>query len=140
MAKTIGIDLGTTNSCMAVLEGGEPSVLENAEGGRTTPSVVAFTESGERLGGVRINNDPYAFRSVMAEAGVHPEVVLEATYGWYWAADLLAELGAEVHLADAANVVRPLCSDLHRRVGVRLRPDPSRSLRFPAARRRSSPA
>ncbi len=51
MAKTIGIDLGTTNSCVAVMEGGEPTVLENAEGGRTTPSVVAFTESGERLVG-----------------------------------------------------------------------------------------
>jgi molecular chaperone DnaK len=51
MAKTIGIDLGTTNSCMAVLEGGEPTVIENAEGGRVTPSVVAFTQSGERLVG-----------------------------------------------------------------------------------------
>jgi molecular chaperone DnaK len=51
LAKTIGIDLGTTNSCVAVLEGGEPTVLENAEGGRTTPSVVAFSESGERLVG-----------------------------------------------------------------------------------------
>ena len=51
MGKTIGIDLGTTNSCVAVLEGGEPTVLENAEGGRTTPSVVAFTDSGERLVG-----------------------------------------------------------------------------------------
>ena len=51
MGKTIGIDLGTTNSCMAVLEGGEPTVIENAEGGRTTPSVVAFTPSGERLVG-----------------------------------------------------------------------------------------
>src|ERR1700726_4105593 len=51
MAKTIGIDLGTTNSCMAVLEGGEPPVIENSEGGRTTPSVVAFTASGERLVG-----------------------------------------------------------------------------------------
>ena len=51
MAKTIGIDLGTTNSCMAVLEGGEPTVIENAEGGRTTPSVVAFAKSGERLVG-----------------------------------------------------------------------------------------
>lgn len=51
MAKTIGIDLGTTNSCMAVLEGGEPTVIENAEGGRTTPSVVAFAASGERLVG-----------------------------------------------------------------------------------------
>ncbi|MGE5434661.1 MAG: molecular chaperone DnaK [Candidatus Doudnabacteria bacterium] len=51
MTKTIGIDLGTTNSCMAVLEGGEPTVIENAEGGRTTPSVVAFAPSGERLVG-----------------------------------------------------------------------------------------
>jgi molecular chaperone DnaK len=51
VGKTIGIDLGTTNSCVAVMEGGEPSVLENAEGGRTTPSVVAFTEGGERLVG-----------------------------------------------------------------------------------------
>src|SRR5512133_630016 len=51
MAKTIGIDLDTTNSCMAVLDGGEPRVIENAEGARTTPSVVAFTSSGERLVG-----------------------------------------------------------------------------------------
>jgi molecular chaperone DnaK len=51
MGKTIGIDLGTTNSCMAVLEGGEPTVIENAEGARTTPSVVAFTDGGERLVG-----------------------------------------------------------------------------------------
>ncbi len=51
MGKTIGIDLGTTNSCVAVMEGGEPTVLENSEGGRTTPSVVAFTEGGERLVG-----------------------------------------------------------------------------------------
>src|ERR1700753_2147772 len=51
MAKTIGIDLGTTNSCMAILEGGEPTVIENSEGGRTTPSVVAFAQCGERLVG-----------------------------------------------------------------------------------------
>jgi molecular chaperone DnaK len=51
MAKTIGIDLGTTNSCMAVLEGGEPAVIPNAEGGRTTPSVVAFAKDGQRLVG-----------------------------------------------------------------------------------------
>jgi len=51
MAKVIGIDLGTTNSCMAVMEGAEPTVLENAEGKRVTPSVVAFTKSGERLVG-----------------------------------------------------------------------------------------
>src|ERR671914_1607164 len=51
MAKTIGIDLGTTNSCVAVIEGGEPTVIPNAEGGRTTPSVVAFTKDGQRLVG-----------------------------------------------------------------------------------------
>src|SRR4028119_1480119 len=51
MAKILGIDLGTTNSCMSVMEGGEPVVLENSEGARTTPSVVAFTKTGERLVG-----------------------------------------------------------------------------------------
>ena len=51
MAKTIGIYLGTTNSCVAVMEGGEATVIPNAEGGRTTPSVVAFTKDGERLVG-----------------------------------------------------------------------------------------
>src|SRR2546430_3256635 len=51
MAKVLGIDLGTTNSCMAVMEGGDPVVLENSEGARTTPSIVAFTKSGERLVG-----------------------------------------------------------------------------------------
>jgi transposase len=66
--------------------------------------LIRMTESGERLGGVRINNDPYAFRSALEDAGEHPEVVLEATYGWYWAADLLAELGAEVHLAHPLGV------------------------------------
>src|SRR5882757_7928320 len=51
MGKIIGIDLGTTNSCVAVMEGGEAKVIPNEEGGRTTPSVVAFTKSGERLVG-----------------------------------------------------------------------------------------
>jgi len=51
MSKVIGIDLGTTNSVVAVMEGGEPVVIPSAEGGRTTPSVVAFTKDGERLVG-----------------------------------------------------------------------------------------
>ena len=53
MGKVIGIDLGTTNSCVAVMEGGQPKVIVNAEGANTTPSVVAFTESGERLIGIQ---------------------------------------------------------------------------------------
>ena len=51
MGKIIGIDLGTTNSCVAVMEGGEPLVIANAEGNRTTPSVVAFSKTGERMVG-----------------------------------------------------------------------------------------
>ena len=66
--------------------------------------VVRMTESGERLETVRISNDPEFLRAVMARAGEAPEVVLEATYGWYWAADTLAELGARVHLAHPLGV------------------------------------
>ena len=51
MSKVIGIDLGTTNSCVSIMEGTQPKVLENAEGTRTTPSVVAFTDSEEKLVG-----------------------------------------------------------------------------------------
>jgi molecular chaperone DnaK len=56
MSKVIGIDLGTTNSCVAVMEGGEPKVITNAEGSRTTPSVVGFTKTGERLMGIAAKN------------------------------------------------------------------------------------
>ena len=51
MGKTIGIDLGTTNSCVAVMDGGEPKVIPNKEGARTTPSIVGFTQRGEKLVG-----------------------------------------------------------------------------------------
>jgi transposase len=66
--------------------------------------LVRMTEAGERLETVRISNDPEYLRSVMARAGEAPEVVLEATYGWYWAADTLVELGATVHLAHPLGV------------------------------------
>src|SRR5688500_10841770 len=63
MAKVLGIDLGTTNSCMSIMEGGEPVVLENSEGARTTPSVVAFTKTGERLVG----------QAAKRQAGTNPQ-------------------------------------------------------------------
>jgi transposase len=66
--------------------------------------IVRMSEAGERLESVRIVNDPQRLAEVLARAGEAPEVVLEATYGWYWAADLLAELGASVHLAHPLGV------------------------------------
>jgi transposase len=66
--------------------------------------LVRMTETGERLETVRISNDPEYLRQVMARAGEAPKVVLEAAYGWYWAADTLAELGAHVHLAHPLGV------------------------------------
>ena len=66
--------------------------------------LVRMTETGERLETMRISNDPEYLREVMTRAGEAPEVVLEAAYGWYWAADTLAELGATVHLAHPLGV------------------------------------
>jgi Transposase len=67
--------------------------------------IVRMTPEGERLGGaVRIDNDPFELARLVASWGENPEVVLEATYGWYWAADVLAEAGANVHLAHPLGV------------------------------------
>jgi hypothetical protein len=66
--------------------------------------LVRMTDIGEQLETVRISNDPQYLKAVMARAGEAPEVVLEAAYGWYWAADTLAELGATVHLAHPLGV------------------------------------
>ncbi|HEV7127391.1 MAG TPA: molecular chaperone DnaK [Ktedonobacterales bacterium] len=82
MGKVIGIDLGTTNSCVAVMEGGEPTVIPNAEGSRTTPSVVAFTKSGERLVGevakrqaiTNSENTVYSIKRFMGRKFDDPEV------------------------------------------------------------------
>src|SRR4051812_49900731 len=63
-----------------------------------------MTEAGERLGAVQITNSPLALAEVMTRAGEHPEVVLEATYGWYWATDTLQECGADTHLAHPLGV------------------------------------
>src|SRR2546422_2176256 len=66
--------------------------------------LVRMTEDGRKLGTVRITNSPAALRAEIAKAGEHPRVVVEATYGWYWAADVLEEAGAEVHLAHPLGV------------------------------------
>jgi hypothetical protein len=67
--------------------------------------IVRMTPAGQRLGGaVRIDNDPFTLAGEVAKWGASPEVVLEATYGWYWAADVLADAGAVVHLAHPLGV------------------------------------
>ncbi len=82
MAKIIGIDLGTTNSCVAVIEGGEPVVIANAEGGRTTPSVVAFSKTGERMVGQvakrqAITNPDRTIASIKREMGSAYKVTID---------------------------------------------------------------
>jgi molecular chaperone DnaK len=82
MAKVIGIDLGTTNSCMAVLEGGEPTVIPNSEGGRTTPSVVAFSKTGERLVGQvakrqAITNPERTIASIKRKMGTNEKIKID---------------------------------------------------------------
>ncbi|MBU4388306.1 MAG: Hsp70 family protein, partial [Proteobacteria bacterium] len=82
MGKVIGIDLGTTNSCVAIMEGGEARVINNPEGGRTTPSIVAVTESGERLVGqiakrqaiTNPENTVFAVKRLIGRKFASPEV------------------------------------------------------------------
>ncbi|MBP0986062.1 MAG: Hsp70 family protein, partial [Oscillospiraceae bacterium] len=82
MAKIIGIDLGTTNSCVAVVENGEPVVIPNAEGSRTTPSVVAFSKEGERIVGQvakrqAITNPDRTVSSIKREMGSNYKVTVD---------------------------------------------------------------
>ena len=106
--KVLGIDLGTTNSCMAIMEGGEPKVIANAEGARTTPSVVGFSKAGERLVTTaylgealgRLGNDVVA-RSVPEELG-----------------DLVETVEADVHDAERRGV--PAAATVARCVGQAL--------------------
>src|SRR5438445_3922155 len=88
--------------------GNREAPMETAYGGRQIVGMdlhrrrsvlVRMTEDGRRLGTARITNSPAELRVQIARAGENPKVVLEATYGWYWAADTLAAAGAEVHLA-----------------------------------------
>ena len=82
MSKIIGIDLGTTNSCVAVMEGGEPVVIPNPEGNRTTPSVVAFSKNGERLVGQiakrqAVTNPDHTVISIKRDMGTDKKVKIE---------------------------------------------------------------
>ncbi len=82
MGKIIGIDLGTTNSCVAVMEGGQPTVIANTEGARTTPSVVAFTKTGERLVGEpakrqAVTNAERTISSIKREMGTDYKVTID---------------------------------------------------------------
>ena len=82
MSKIIGIDLGTTNSCVAVMEGGEPTVIANTEGARTTPSVVAFSKTGERLVGQiakrqAITNPDRTIASIKRDMGTDRKVTID---------------------------------------------------------------
>ena len=82
MSKIIGIDLGTTNSCVAVMEGGKPVVIANTEGARTTPSVVAFTKTGERLVGEpakrqAVTNAEKTISSIKREMGSDYRVTID---------------------------------------------------------------
>src|ERR671916_2196629 len=102
MAKIIGIELGTTNSCVAIMEGGKPKVIENSEGARTTPSVVAYTEDGEILVGApakrqavtNAKNTIYAVKrligrrfedsEVQKDIGLMPYKIIKADNGDAW--------------------------------------------------------
>ena len=82
MGKIIGIDLGTTNSCVAVMEGGEPVVIPNSEGNRTTPSVVAFSKDGERLVGQiakrqAVTNPDHTIISIKRKMGTAEKVKID---------------------------------------------------------------
>src|ERR1700704_5332494 len=87
MGKIIGIDLGTTNSCVAIMEGGKPKVIENSEGARTTPSIVAYLENGEILVGApakrqavtNAKNTIYAVKRLIGRKFTDPEVQKDIT-------------------------------------------------------------
>src|SRR5659263_557938 len=127
MAKVIGIDLGTTNSCMAVLEGGEPTVIPNTEGGRTTPSVVAFSKTGERLVGQvakrqAITNPERTIASIKRKMGTNDVSILEIGGGVF---EVKATSG-NTHLGGDdwdERVIDWMADDFKAKTGIDLRSD-----------------
>src|SRR6267142_1950204 len=114
MPRVIGIDLGTTNSAVAVMEGGEPTIIPNAEGGRITPSVVAFTKSGERLVGqvakrqaiTNPENTIYSIKRFMGRRFTDPEVQRSLKQVPYKVSQA-SNGGVEVVLADGRKLTPP---------------------------------
>ena len=114
MPKVIGIDLGTTNSAVAYMEGGEPTIIPNAEGGRITPSVVAFTKTGERLVGqvakrqsiTNAENTIYSIKRFMGRRFTDPEVQRSKPLVSYKIAEA-KNGGVEVVLADGKRLSPP---------------------------------
>ena len=131
MAKIIGIDLGTTNSCVAVIEGGEPVVIPNAEGARTTPSVVAFKKDGERIVGrvakqQAVSNPDRTISSIKREMGTGYKVTVDdkAYTPQEISAMVLAKLkqDAEAYVGDTVTeaVILPMRSDRPLKMPVKL--------------------
>ena len=152
MGKIIGIDLGTTNSCVAIMEGGDPKVIENSEGNRTTPSIVAFTDSGERLVGEvakrqavtnptktlfaikRLIGRKFSDAEVKKSIGISPFAIVEGPGG-----DAMVEVdgrkysAAEISAMILGKMIRPPRSTWARRSPTRWSPCPPTST-TPSAR------
>ena len=120
MGKVIGIDLGTTNSCVAVLEGGEPTVIANAEGNRTTPSVVGFTKAGERLVGETakrqaITNPDRTISSIKRHMGSNYKVTIDGKD--YTPQDISAMILSKLK-ADAESYLGSYSAGIRKSAGV----------------------
>ena len=134
MSKILGIDLGTTNSCMAIIEGGEPKVLDNKEGNRTTPSVVAMSKGGERLVGLLAkrqavtnpSNTIFSVKRLMGRRFSDPEVQRDLAlmpFKIVQAGDgVKVALGSKEHTPQeiSAMVLQKLKSDAEERIGEKI--------------------
>ena len=117
MSKIIGIDLGTTNSCVAVLEGGEPVVIANAEGTRTTPSVVAFSKTGERMVG------QVAKRQAVTNADRTVASIKRHMGEDYHVTDAAYKKGVEMTMAELIKIFTALGVEIYGQVGEAFDPN-----------------
>ena len=120
MSRTIGIDLGTTNSCVAVMEGGEPVIIPNAEGGRTTPSVVAFSKTGERMVGQiakrqAVTNHDRTISSIKRQMGTNYKVSID---GHKYTPQEISAMILQKLKRDAESYLGEPVTDLRRAIGI----------------------